>query len=520
MPPMSSRIRIAGTIWAASLLLSRLFGLVRERVLGSTLGAGGDADVYAAAFRIPDLFNYLLAGGALSIVFIPLFTAHIDRGDEERAWRSFSIIANFLLLVTGILVPALWIAMPVLAHWAAPGFSPHQTELLVRLSRIVLPAQAFHIVGGLLSASLLSRDRHLVPALSPLLYNIGIIAGGLLGRSAEGFAWGVLAGAFLGSFAVPLAAALSTGLRWSRGLSLRDPDFRAWILRSLPIMLGWSIVALDDPVLTWFGSHLGTGQVALLNYAKTLMKVPMVIFGAAMGYAAYPTLTRLSVSGRAGEAYRVLHSAARKVLLLAFGCEVLLTVAGPEFGTLIYTTRRIAPEKMDSLGLYLGLFSLGLAAWSAQILLARGFYARGKAWFPTWLGTGVLVLSLPLYWLLSRHLGAAGLCLASALAITVYAVLLELKLRSEIGEGPAYPAFLARGAGAAAVGIAAGLGVRHLLGAPDWSVVNALWRAGVLAISAGGAFAFTAALLRIRELGEVITGVGEAILRRRAVRRA
>ena len=274
---------------------------------------------------------------------------------------------------------------------------------------------------------------------------------------------------------------------------------------------------MDDPLLTRFGSHLGQGQVALLNYAKTLMRVPMGVFGAAMAFAAYPTLARLWVEGRGGEMYQTLSQAVRRVLVLALGSQVALTVAGSELGTLIYTTRRIPPEQMSRLGLYLGLFSLALGAWSAQALLSRGFYARGKAWFPTWLGTGVLVLSLPLYWYLGRRMGAPGLCLASAAAITVYAVLLEWKLRSEIGEGPGYRTFLARGILAGACGIAAGLLVRSWIGTPRWTVMDALWRAAVLGLCGGAAFSAAALALRVRELREILELLTGRFARRRSL---
>jgi len=121
---MSRRLGLAGLIWTGSLLLSRIVGLVRERVLGQTLGIGGQADVYAAAFRIPDLFYYLLAGGALSIVFIPIFTSHLERGEEKQGWHAFSVIANALLLLSAVLAPALFWIMPTLTRVVAPGSAP------------------------------------------------------------------------------------------------------------------------------------------------------------------------------------------------------------------------------------------------------------------------------------------------------------------------------------------------------------------------------------------------------------
>ncbi|HNC97436.1 MAG TPA: murein biosynthesis integral membrane protein MurJ, partial [Myxococcota bacterium] len=432
---MKKSIGIAGLIWSASLLLSRVSGLLRERVLGTTLGVGGEADVYQAAFRVPDLINYLVAGGALSIVFIPLFTAHLERGDEARAWRSFSILANFLVGALGSLIVVGMVAMPWLVGLLAPGFSPEQLSELSQLSRIVLPAQLFHLLGGLLSAALLSKERHAVPALAPLLYTGSIIAGGLWTGTAEGFAWGVLIGAILGPFGLPLWACLREGLRWQLIFDPRDPDFRSYLYRSLPIMLGWSIVGMDETVVTWFASSFAEGSVAILGYARTLMKVPMGVFGMAMGIAAYPTLTRLCAEEKTGEAWKILARASRQVLVLAFGSQVILTVAGPELGALVYSARKIQPDQLAEMGRCLGIFSLALGAWTVQTLLARGFYARGKTWLPTWLGFGVLVLALPIYAGLAPY-GSTGLALASSLGITAYTLLLGVVLWREMGRQP------------------------------------------------------------------------------------
>src|SRR5262245_47686788 len=221
--PMSRRIAVAASIWGTSILASRLIGLVREAVLGRTLGAGSEADAYWAAFVVPDFLNYLLAGGALSIVFIPLFAAHCARGDERGAWESFSAVANALGAGLLVLAAAAWFALPALAPVVAPGFDATGRARLVELARIVLFAQPFHVIGGLLAAALQARDRHLLPALSPLVYNLSIVAGGLLGGrayGAKGFAWGVLAGSALGPFLLPLLGCRAIGLRWRPRIQL------------------------------------------------------------------------------------------------------------------------------------------------------------------------------------------------------------------------------------------------------------------------------------------------------------
>ena len=188
-------------------------GLVREQVIGRTLGASRQTDLYFASFTLPDFLNYLLAAGALSIVFIPIFLEYLERGDEERGWEAFSVVANFVAVTGTILIVLLMVFARPLTSIVAPGFTdPAEVETLVRLMRIVLPVQFFLIIGGLLSAVLQAHDRHFLPAMAPLVYSAGIIIGGLVGAyhagmGAEGFAWGVLVGSILGPFGLHTAAA-------------------------------------------------------------------------------------------------------------------------------------------------------------------------------------------------------------------------------------------------------------------------------------------------------------------------
>jgi putative peptidoglycan lipid II flippase len=161
-------IGIASAIWGVSIFLSRIMGLVREQIIGRTLGASREADLYFASFTLPDFLNYLLAAGALSIVFIPMFLEYFGGGDRDGGWRAFSAIANFLLLTGSIGIALLMVFARPLVGVVAPGFTePSEVDTLVRLIRIILPAQIFHVIGGLLSATLQARDLHLLPAAAP-----------------------------------------------------------------------------------------------------------------------------------------------------------------------------------------------------------------------------------------------------------------------------------------------------------------------------------------------------------------
>jgi putative peptidoglycan lipid II flippase len=507
---MSRQIRIASLIWGASLLLSRVIGLVREAVLGRVLGTSGEADVYWASFMVPDFLNYLLAAGALSIVFIPIFGGYLARGEEDRGWEAFSVIATFAGSVLLVACAALWFAMPWLVPIVGPGFDEAQAEQLIHLTRIMVPAQIFHILGGLLSAALQARDRHTLPALAPLLYTGSIVAGGLIMGTAEGFAWGVLVGSFLGPFMLPLIGNLQEGLRWRPRWSLRHPDLKQYLWLSLPIMMGMSIVAVDDWFVTHEGSFLPEGAISQLRYAKNLMKVPMGVFGLATGVAAYPTLTRLVAQGRPNEAYQTLAGALRTMLVLAFGSQVVLTVAGADISRVIYGGK-VPDSGHETIGLALGILGIGLWAWAAQTVVSRGFYAQKQTWLPTILGTIIAGASYPLYrWLRIEH-GVLGLPVATSTAITIYVTALTATLaHRHRGENAGLLRFFVRVIPATAAGIGVGLALDSAVELP-WPLLQ-----GAVTGSVGGAvFVVACLILGVTEARTVLAMVGRRILRRK-----
>lgn len=512
---MKSRVALVSVLWGVTTLLSRLIGLVRDSVLGHVLGVTPAADAYTAAFRIPDWFSTLLAGGTLSVVFIPIFTAYLARNEEARASRSLSNVLNVLGVVLIVVGTGFWITTPWLVRRLAEGFDEEQLVLLTHLTRIVLPGQLFHILGALLSAALLARERHTVPAIAPLLYTVCVILGGLIGGSAEGFAWGVLAGAFLGPFLLPLIVNLRAGVRWSPVLDLRDPDLRITGVRFVAVMLGGSMLVLDDTWLTHYGSTMAGGSVALLGYAKTLMKAPMGIFGSAVGFATYPALTRLANDGKLGELYTTSTSATRRVLVLAMLSQVGVSVAAPEIGTLVYGTGRIAPERMGELGRCLVVFAAALGPWSAQILLSRAFYAQGKGWVPARLGLLILLLFAPLYGWLGAAFGPPGLAAASSLAVTVSVVALQVALRRQTGGTTGYGDLLGKLVGVTGTSIGLTLLVRGVLPDPTWTRADAAWRLLVLGGIGGSLFLALGFLVHLPELREALEPLLRRLRRRR-----
>jgi putative peptidoglycan lipid II flippase len=518
-------VGIASGIWAASIFLSRIMGLVREQIIGRTLGASREADLYFASFTLPDFLNYLLAAGALSIVFIPLFVEYLQRGDSERAWRAFSIIVNFMgvVLCVGILLLTLYARS--LSGLVAPGFTgPGEIETLARLTRIILPAQFFHVVGGLLSAVLLAQNRHFLPAMAPLVYSASIIAGGLIGANAgagaDGFAWGALIGSVIGPFALPFYGCLKAGMRWRPVFSFRDPDLKRYLWLSAPIMLGFSVVIVDEWIVKNQASYLGKGVLSYLQYGRTLMKVPIGVFGMAAGVAAYPTISRLVAAGNVADAYALLTRAVRLMLAAIFAAQVCLTLVGSDAAYLIWGlfAKRFTVADAQATGSILFYLCVGLSGWAAQTVISRGFYALGSTWLPTILGTMVAAAMLPVYVALRHLYGADGLAVASSVAILVYVLLLGwLQGRRFEREAAARGQQLKNAHGmfdgavclaaAAVVAIVAGLAARvylfRLLPGLHPGVI--LLRSSVLCALGTGAYISMARFLGVREIGDLIS---------------
>ncbi|MGA7386598.1 MAG: murein biosynthesis integral membrane protein MurJ [Pseudolabrys sp.] len=532
MPPhqhqhITSRARtigIASAIWGGSIFVSRIMGLVREQVIGRTLGASRQADLYFASFTLPDFLNYLLAAGALSIVFIPIFLKYLEQGEGERGWEAFSVIANFILVVGSIGIALLMVFARPLANVVAPGFTNSgDVDTLVRLIRIILPAQIFLVIGGLLSATLQAQDRHFLPAMAPLVYSAGIIVGGLVGanyggRGADGFAWGVLAGSALGPFALPLYGCLKARMRWYPILSLRNSDLRHYLWLSFPIMIGFSIVVVDEWITKNQASYLAEGQLSYLQYGRTLMKVPIGVFGMAAGVAAYPTISRMVTAGTVAEAYGVLCRTVRLMLVATFAAQVCMTLIGFEAAYLIWGVfgSRFSVADAQATGTILMYLCLGLAGWAAQTVISRGFYALGSTWLPTIVGTIIAFVMVPFYVVLRQNCGAIGLAIASSAAILVYVLLLGwLQYRRFEHEAAARGTTLVdvpgmlngalRLAVAAGLAIVIGLAVRAQLLelVPGVHLTAILIRATVLCAVGISTYMAFARILGVRELIEI-----------------
>ena len=278
-----------------AVMLSRVIGYVREAYIAYAFGAGPATDAYVAGFTIPDWLNYLVAGGTASITFVSIYTRFLAANKEDEAQKTFSVIITVMTAVLGVGVLLAEFFTPEISRHLFPKFSAEQLELCVHLTRILLPAQIFFYVGGVVSAVLLSRRLFLFPAFSPLLYNAAIILGGVLLSHRFGIAslaYGALAGSFLGPFLINAIGAARIGTGYSISFDVRNPAFREWVRLSIPLMLGVSLVTADDWILRYFASG-AVGDITRLNYAKRLFAVPIAVLGQATSQASLPFFAKL-----------------------------------------------------------------------------------------------------------------------------------------------------------------------------------------------------------------------------------
>ncbi len=415
---------------AAGVLLSRALGLLRDVVFAALLGADQLTDEYVMAFAIPDWINYLLAGGYMAITFIPILSRHLADDDEQGGWRAFTAIARPVgIAMTALVIIGMFAARPVI-DLIAPDFTPQQVDNAARLTRIVLPAQVFFVLGSLLMAVQYARERFAIPTLAPIVYNLGIIGGGVLFNvfseepTADGFAWGVLAGSIVGNFAIQWYGAHRAGLRIAPGAPWKDPAVREYVALALPLMIGQSLVLLDEQLARSFGTLAPDGGVTWLQLARRTMLVPVGIIAQAAGVAAYPYLARLAAEGRLRELSANLSRALRYVVVLSIGAAAGLAALSVPIIRLLYERNLFDAADTSGTAAALVFFGLGVPLWGIQQILARGFYARRQMWIPVVVGTGATAAAIPLYWLLFQAYEVRGLALASTIAIGIYTVAL------------------------------------------------------------------------------------------------
>ena len=412
----SATLLLMGTV-----MLSRIIGYAREAYIAFAFGAGSQTDAYVTAFTLPDFLNYIVAGGAASITFISIYTRFLAEKRDADAQKTFSIIITVMTAVMIVGTIATEIFAPQFLRWYVKDFKPDQIELCVHLTRILLPAQIFFYVGGVVSAVLLSHRLFLLPAFGPLIYNAFIILGGVVGGRHFGIAslaYGALAGSVAGPFLASVIGAARIGTGYRPSFDVTNPAFREWVRLSIPLMLGVSLVTADDWILRHYAAS-GVGDIARLNYAKRLFAVPIAVLGQATGQASLPFFARLFNEKRLRDFASTVNDSVYRVAAASFLATGWMMAAALPLIDLVYRRGKFLFTDTQMTGIYFFWFSISLALWAAQGLYARAFYAAGDTLTPMVAVSVITLASLPVYSSLFHTFGVVGLAWASDIGIGV-----------------------------------------------------------------------------------------------------
>jgi putative peptidoglycan lipid II flippase len=392
----SQTITSAAIIIGGLSLVSRILGVVRDRILASSFGAGDTLDVYYAAFRLPDTIYNLLVLGVISAGLIPVFSGLLAKGGKKEAFVLTSRVLNIVLILVVFFCGVLYIFAPQVISFITPGFPPEKTEMVVRLSRVMFLSPIFLAISAVFSSILQSLKKFLIYALAPLFYNFGIIFGAMFlvpRMGIIGLAWGVVIGAFFHMLiqAMPLKGA---GWRWKPELGLKDKHVKEVGALMVPRTLSLGVAQINFFILTLFASMMAGGSLAVYNFSYNLQNFPLGVFGVSLGVAALPILSEFAAKGKKKEFAQTFSGTLRQTLFFIIPVASLTYVFRAQIVRLIlgaglfnwYDTRLTAG--------CLAIFCVALFAQGAYPLVIRAFYALKDTKTPLIAGVATVIVNL------------------------------------------------------------------------------------------------------------------------------
>ncbi len=383
-------------------LLDKILAFGRSIIIARQFGLSPELDAFNAANNLPDLLFALISGGALGMAFIPLLSEYLATKDRAAVWDLFSRVANLGFVITGgiALIIAIF-ANQIVAAGITPGFSLQQQTLVAELMRLNLIGTVIFSISGLVMAGLQANQSFLLPAMAPMMYNVGMIFGALvfsptqpyhvgpitiptLGLGVHGLVYGVILGAAL-HLLIQIPGLMKHQFCWTPSLDIRDSGLIAAVKLMSPRILTMFTIQMMFLLRDNFASHLASGSVSALTYGWMIMQVPETLLGTAIATALLPSLAEYAARGD-WETFRdTLDKALRVMLVLTLPAAAVIAAG---IHPLVKAAFHFDETGTDLLTLTTRVYMLTLAGYTVQETLARSFYARKEAWMPFW---GVLV---------------------------------------------------------------------------------------------------------------------------------
>lgn len=431
------RLALSTAIFSGATGLSRVLGLAREIVAANYFGARGSINAFTVAFQIPNLVRALVADAALSSAFVPVFSELLEKGEKARAWRVASTIFWLFLLIVGGITALFVLAAPVLM----PPLTDAYDDLTVTLSQILFPVVVLIGLFGIVTGILNSYEHFTIPALTPVFWNLAIIAGLVIGVPRADTDSGKLY-VYAGSIVVGTVIQLLLPLPWLRGLDgrlrlaldVRDPAVKQVFKLMGPVMLGLGLINVNAVIGTVVASKLIDPTIApnAIDKAFRVYMLPQGMFSVAVATILYPSLARLAARGDLAGFRTTVSSGLRQINFMLLPAAAVSIVLAEPIVRLLYERGAFEPDQTEVVAAALAAFSIGLAFNGMMLMLNRGFFSLQAPWVPTLVALVVVVVNTALYLVLYR-VGAWGIPLAISLTNIVGVALLFVALRRRAG---------------------------------------------------------------------------------------
>ena len=529
--------RAAGTVMIAT-VIGQLAGLARSVIVARTFGASPELSAFLYGNRVSETLFLLVAGGALGSAFIPTFTGFLAKDDKDSAWKLAASLARLVTLTLSLLaLLAAFFAPQIVRYALAPGFvsEPELFALTVELMRIQLVAAVLFGLGGLIVGILNAHQIFLIPALTPAMYQLGIIFGALVlapTMGVHGLAWGVIIGAvFYLLIQIPSLYRTSltdskvsrlwsnVGRRWTPWNLIddfRNSNVRHVLLLMGPRLLGVAVVQVNFWVNAALASNMSADSMAALSYAFALMLMAQAAIAQSVANAAMPTFSAQHALGQRDEMRASLAASLRGIIFLALPASLGLILLREPLVAMLYQRGEFDSHSTELVAWALLWYAAGLLGHSIMEVLTRAFYAQHDTKTPVFIGTIAMglnvVFSFAFAALFPRFgwVALGGLALANSLATALEAIALFVVMRKRLDgiEG----AHIGRGLVQAAAG---GLGMSLALAM--WNQLGGSlnrWAAGLGGVAIGGlVYGLIMIVLRVPEIQSLIQFIKRRLMR-------
>jgi putative peptidoglycan lipid II flippase len=435
----AGRIARSTAFFSVATAASRIAGLVREVVAASYYGIYGPMSAFTIAFQVPNLVRALFADAALQPAFVPIFTEQLERKNYREAFRMASTLLLLVTLVLGAITALFVLLAPVIMPLFAPGFEGEILDLTVTLSQVLFPILIMLGVSGVVVGILNSYDRFGAFAISPLFWNLTIIAVVVLLAPAfhgqnriYAYAIGILVGTLV-QLLIPVWDLRHTPFKFEWSFDWRNRDVRRVLLLMLPVTISLGLINFNLLINSLFGSLVSDQSPAAIDKAFRIYQLPQGVFSVAIATVLFPTLARFASRGEIENLRATMANGMRQILFVLIPAAAAVLVLSTPMIRLVYQRGEFTPEQTALVATALFWFAFSLPTNGLYLLQTRTFFSLQRPWMATGLAGLDLVVSALGALFLYKPFGTGGIVAGTGIGTTAAVVAQAVVLRREFG---------------------------------------------------------------------------------------